>query len=85
MSGLSGSVVRQRGVEVRLATSRGALASANTIMSATLDTAAAGAIADGVGQAGNELLNNERQLVRQPRVLIQVSPQPVLVCVNQTF
>ena len=85
VSGLSGSVVRQRGEEVQSAASRGALASARTIMSATVDTAAAGAIADGVGQAGDELLNNERQLIRQPRVLIQVSPQPVLVRVNQTF
>jgi len=44
-------------------------------MSATVDNAAAGALADGVGQVGDELLNNERRLIREPRYLIQVSPQ----------
>ena len=85
VSGLSGSVVRQRGTEVKSAASKGALASAKALMTATIDNAAAGALADGVGQAGDELLNNERRFVREPRYLIQVSPQPVLVRVNQTF
>ena len=85
VSGLSGSVVRQRGTEVKSAASKGALASAKALMTATVDNAAAGALADGVGQAGDELLNNERRFIREPRILIQVSPQPVLVRVNQTF
>ena len=85
VSGLSGSVVRQRGTEVKSAASKGALASAKALMTATIDNTAAGALADGVGQVGDELLNNERRFVREPRYLIQVSPQPVLVRVNQTF
>jgi len=85
VSGLSGSVVRQRGTEVRSAASRGALTSAKALMSATIDNAAAGALVEGVGQAGDELLNNERRFIREPRVLIQVTPQPVLVRINQTF
>jgi hypothetical protein len=85
VSGLSGSVVRQRGTEIQSAASKGALASAKALMAATVDNAAAGVLADGVGQVGDELLDNERRLIREPRFLIQVSPQPVLVRVNQTF
>jgi len=85
VSGLSGSVVRQRGTEIQSAASKSALASAKALMTATVDNAAAGVLADGVGQVGEELLNHERRLIREPRFLIQVSPQPVLVSVNQTF
>jgi hypothetical protein len=85
VSGLSGSVVRQRGTEIQSAASKGALASAKALMAAMLDNAAAGVIADGVGQVGDESLNNERRLIRELRFLIQVTPEPVLVRVNQTF
>jgi hypothetical protein len=54
-------------------------------MTATTDSAAAGVIADGVGQVSDESLNNELRLIREPRFLIQVSPQPVLVRVDQAF
>lgn len=50
VSGLSGSVVRQRGTEVKSAASKGALASAKALMTATIDNSAAGALADGVGK-----------------------------------
>ena len=85
VSGLSGSVVRQRGKEIRSVASRGALTSAKALMSATIDNAAAGALVDGVGQVGDELLNNERRFIREPRALIQVAPQAVLIRINQTF
>jgi hypothetical protein len=85
VSGLAGSVQRQRDAEVRSAAAKGALTTAQALLSTTLETAGAGAIAEGVGQAGDELLDHERQFIREPAVLIQVSPQPVLVRVNQTF
>lgn len=85
VSGLAGSVQRQRDAEMTSAAAKGALTTAQALLSTTLDTAAAGAIADGVGQVGDELLDNERRFIREPAVLIQVSPQPVLVRVNQTF
>jgi len=85
VSGLAGSVQRQRDAEMTSAAAKGALTAAQALLSTTLDTAAAGAIADGVGQVGDELLDNERRYIREPAVLIQVSPQPVLVRVNQTL
>jgi len=48
------AVVRQRGTEIQSAASKGALASAKALMAATVDNAAAGVIADGVGQVGDE-------------------------------
>jgi hypothetical protein len=85
VSGLAGSVQRQRDAEVRSAAAKRALTAAQALLSTSLDTAGAGELAEGVGQVGDELLDNERRLVREPAVLIQVSPQPVLVRVNQTF
>jgi hypothetical protein len=85
VSGLAGSVQRQRDAEVRSAAAKRALTAAQARLSTSLDTAGAGELAEGVGQVGDELLDNERRLVREPAVLIQVSPQPVLVRVNQTF
>jgi hypothetical protein len=85
VSGLAGSVQRQRDAEVRSAAAKGALKTAQALLSTTLETTGAGAIADGVGQVGDELLDNERRFIHEPAVLIQVSPQPVLVRVNQTF
>ena len=85
VSGLAGSVVRQRSDEIRSAASNGALASARTLMATTLDGAAGGAVADGIAQAGDELLSNEQQFMRRPRAFIQVSPQPVFIRIDRTF
>ena len=85
VSGLTGSVVRQRGDEIRSAASSGALASAQTLMATTIDSAAAGAVVDSIAQTGSELLNNEQQYVRTPRAFIQESPQPVFIRIDQTF
>jgi hypothetical protein len=85
VSGLAGSVQRHRDAEVRSAAAKGALTTAQALLSTTLDTAGAGAIAEGVGQVGDEVLDHERRFIRELPVLIQVSPQPVLVRVNQTY
>ena len=85
VSGLVGSIQRQRDAEVRSSAAKGALTTAQALLSTSLETAGVGAIAEGVGQVGDELLDHERQFIREPAVLIQVSPQPVLVRVNQTF
>lgn len=85
LSGLAGTVVRERTDEVRSATAKGALSSARTLLAATVGQSAAGALADGVVQAGDELLDDEQRFVRPPQALIQVSPQPVLIRIERTF
>ncbi len=84
LSGLSGVVVRRREEEVAVAVQKGALTAAGGIVGASVDPTG-GAIARGVADAGSELLETERRYIRQPQAFIQVSPQDVLVRVDQTF
>ncbi len=84
LSGLSGAVVRRREEEVAVAAQKGALTAAGGIIGSTVDPTG-GAIARGVADAGSELLDNERRYIRQPQAFIQVSPQDVLVRVDQSF
>ena len=82
--GLSGVVVRRREEEVAVAAQKGALTAAGGIIGSTVDPTGC-AIAQGVADAGSELLETERYYIRQPQAFIQVSSQDVLVRVDQSF
>ena len=80
-SGLSGTIIRDRGGEMRSATSNALLNAANDYISGSNSLSA-----NTVGDIGNQMLENEQRYApNNPTAVIEVEPQSVLFKVARSF
>jgi len=82
-AGLPGTVVRDRGEEVKAAASDGALTLAESVIGTVTGSGAAG---EAAGSTAEELLKQEEKTQKEaPQAVIRTNPQRALIRVNESF